>query len=129
MPAIVSNTIRLTADHFEPAAALDPAEQRKLHGRLEQIDYTAYTANTEIVGRTLKEVDLALFKRLAESAAQARVRWVATALALSERPGAPLSPAQVEQLTAARRAFEELSDAYDGLRRLVERGYLPVREG
>ena len=30
-------------------------------------------------------------------------------------------------VTAARTAFEELSEAYEGLRRMVDRGYVPMK--
>jgi hypothetical protein len=35
-----------------------------------------------------------------------------------------LTPDQINQLGVLRRAFEELSEAYDAMRRMVERGYL-----
>jgi hypothetical protein len=33
----------------------------------------------------------------------------------------------VQQIATLRTAYEELTEAYNGLRRLVERGYLPYR--
>ena len=33
----------------------------------------------------------------------------------------------VQQVANLRKTFDELTEAYDGLRRLVERGYLPFR--
>ncbi len=41
--------------------------------------------------------------------------------------GAPATPDQVARLTAARTAYDELAEAYDALRRMVERGYLPLK--
>lgn len=121
-------TTRRPPDHFEPEADIDPAEQRKMRGQLERIDYTAYAANREIISRTLAQTDLESFKRLALAAAQARARWVGIAVMLAETTPSP-SPTQIEQLGVARRAFEELSEAYEGMRRMVERGYLPMRAG
>ena len=40
---------------------------------------------------------------------------------------AALSPAQVNDLAAQRRAFEELTEAYEAMRRMVERGYLGIQ--
>ena len=124
MPSIVINSTRSRgADHFEPEAALDPQEQRKLPGYLGQIDYAAFAANQEVVSKALGDVDLGKFQRLAIAAAHARAQWVAVALAMTETPGAP-SAQQINDLTALRRAFDELADVYEAMRRMVERGYL-----
>jgi len=66
-------------DHFEPEAFLDPVEQRKLRGHLEQIDYVAFAANRELLGQALGPVGTAVFQRLAVAAAQARAQWVSAA--------------------------------------------------
>jgi hypothetical protein len=44
-------------------------------------------------------------------------------LALADR-GATPTEAQVKHLAALRSTYEELSEAYEGTRRMVERGYL-----
>ena len=41
--------------------------------------------------------------------------------------GYALGPAEAQKLAGMRAAYEELSEAYEGLRRMVERGYLPYR--
>lgn len=120
----IATTRWRSSEHFEPEAALEPAEQRKLRGHLEQIDYAAYAANREVVSGFLGRTDLGKFQRLAIAAAQARARWVAAAVAMSESPHA-LSPAQADELAILRRAYEELTEAYDAMRRMVERGYVP----
>jgi len=122
-----SNT-RRTHDHFEPEAMLDPQAQRRLRGQMERIDYTVFASNREVIGQTLGHADAAMFQRLAVAGALARAQWLAAALAVTENPHAP-APAQVEKLSQLRAAFEELTEAYEGLRRLVERGYLPFRDG
>jgi hypothetical protein len=122
--AIVSSVTRPRGnDHFEPEVILDPAEQRALRGNLEQIDYTVFAANKEVIARTLREVDPTKFQKLALAAAEARAQWIAAALELSEHGHAP-SAQQVEQLTTLRTAYDELTEAYEGMRRLVERGHL-----
>ncbi len=125
MSSIVTSSYRRQSDHFEPQD-IDPAEQRRLRGLLEQIDYTAFVSNREVVGQMLKGVDSGTFQRLAVMTATARARWVAEALRLSES-GSPVTPDQTARLTAYRTAYDELSEVYDGLRRMVERSYLTLK--
>ena len=125
MSTIQTSSYRRTRDHFEPQD-IDPHEQRRLRGLMEQIDYTAYISNREVVVQMLATVDDGHFQRLAIMVATARAKWVAEALRQSES-GAPSTPDQIARLTAARTAFEELSEAYEGLRRMVDRGYVPMK--
>lgn len=123
MSSIVSNGAHPRTERFEPEPALDPSEQRKLRGHLEQIDYAAFAANRTVVGQAMGRIDLAKFERLAVAAAHARSRWVAAAISMTEQ--APnLTPDQVTQLGVLRKTFEELTEVYDAMRRMVERGYL-----
>ena len=124
MPFTMTNTVRKVRDHFEPEANLDPQEQRALRAHLEQIDYAAFAANKEVLAKHIDHADLPRFQRLAISAAQARARWIATAIALAEKPEA-MTPEDVARLTSLRTTYEELTDAYAALRRMVERSYLP----
>jgi hypothetical protein len=126
MASIVTNSTRQRQDHFEPEAALDPQEQRKLRGHLEQIDFAAFAANREVLSKAFGQTDLATFQRLAVSAAQARAQWVAAAIAAARADHAPNAD-QVARLAALRQSFEELTQAYEALRRMVERGYLPYQ--
>lgn len=125
MSSIQTGTYRRQRDHFEPQD-IDPQEQRRLRGLLEQIDYAAFVANREVVGQMLPALTAANFQRLAVMAATARAKWVAEGLRQSES-GAPSTPDQIARLTSARTAFEELVEVYDGLRRMVERGYITLR--
>jgi hypothetical protein len=117
-----SHLWRSGADHFEPNEGDDPQAQRQLRGQLEQIDYTAYAANRKLLV-ALGKADAAKFERLATAAALARAQWMAAALAASD--GAPPSAEQIALIAQHRGAYEELTEAYSALRRLVERGYLP----
>ncbi len=94
-----------------------------MRGLLEQIDYTAFAANKDIIGQGLGAGDIRKFQRLAAAAAQARAIWVAQALAASAN-GGKLTPADLDQLSHLRGVYEELAEAYEGLRRMVERGYV-----
>lgn len=126
MSFTMTSTVRKVSDHFEPEAAMSPQEQRALRGHLEQIDFAAFAANREILAKALGHADLDRFQRLAIAAAQARARWAAASMTLSQKAEAP-SAQDIDQLAALRRAYEELTEAYEGLRRLVERGYLHYR--
>jgi hypothetical protein len=123
MSTIVTNSRRAVQDHFEPEAMLDPQEQRRLRGHLDQIDYAAFAANREIIGKTLGATDMAKFERLAVCAAHARAEWVGAALAVTEHTHTP-SDAEIARLAALRTAYDELAEAYEAMRRMVERGYL-----
>ena len=125
MSTIQTSSYRRQRDHFEPHDA-DPQEQRRLRGLLEQIDYSAFIANREVIGAMLPGLDAAVFQRLAVQTATARGKWVAEALRQSES-GAPSTPDQIARLTSARTAYYELAEAYEGLRRMVERGYLTIK--
>ena len=125
MSTIQTSSYRRQRDHFEPQDA-DPHEQRRLRGLLEQIDYSAFVANREVIGQMLPKLDASMFQKLAVLTATARGKWVAESLRQSES-GAPSTPDQIARLAAARNAYEELAEAYEGLRRMVERGYVAIR--
>jgi len=123
MSTTLSSYRRAVQDHFEPESDLDPQAHRRLRGQLEQIDYTTYASNKGVISARLGKVDAESFQRLAVAAAEARARWVAAGLEFSQQPQA-VTAEQVAQLAALKSAFVELADVYEGLRRMVERGYL-----
>lgn len=125
MSTIQTSSYRRQRDHFEPQDT-DPHEQRRLRGLLEQIDYSAFVANREVIGQMLPKLDASMFQRLAVMTATARGKWVSESLRQSES-GAPSTPDQIARLASARAAYEELAEAYEALRRLVERGYASIR--
>lgn len=125
MSTVLTQSRRRSRDHFQPED-MEPQEQRRLRGLLEQIDYAAFISNREVIGHTLAGVDVAAFQKLAVLTAQARARWAGEAVRLAES-GAPATPDQVARLTSARTAYEELAEVYDAMRRMVERGYLPLK--
>lgn len=124
MSAIRTSSTRKTGyDHFEPQDFDDPQLQKRIRGYLEQIDYTAFAANREILGQTVGAIDTARLQHLAVAAAHARAAWVKQALVVSEG-GASADMQQIDKLAHLRFAFDELSEAYEGMRRMIERGYL-----
>lgn len=125
MSFTMTSTVRKVSEHFEPEAPLSPHEQRALRGHLEQIDYAAFAANREVLAKVVGHADLERFQRLAVAAAHARARWVASAIAIAQKP--EQTPEDIARLATLRAAFEELTESYNALRRLVERGYVPLR--
>ncbi|WP_339914763.1 hypothetical protein [uncultured Brevundimonas sp.] len=125
MSTVQTSSYRRSRDHFEPQDA-DPQEQRRLRGQLEKIDYSTYIANREVIGQMLADVDATAFQRLAVCTANARGKWAAEAMRLSES-GSPVTPDQTARLISHRSAYEELAEAYEAMRRMVERGYLTLR--
>jgi hypothetical protein len=126
MSTRVSSFKRYSQDHFQPQDDVDPNAQRKLRGQLEQIDYTAFASNREVINALLGSADAAKFQRLAVAAAHARASWVKAALSMTET-SATLDPAQIAKLHDLRASYEELTEVYEGFRRMVERGYLNYR--
>jgi long-subunit acyl-CoA synthetase (AMP-forming) len=118
-----TSTVRSSLDHFQPELNDDPQAQRRLRGQLEQIDYTAFIANRDAIAAILGSVSAARFEKLAVATAKARAEWGAAALALAEQ-GRALSASEKAALTLLRESYVELSEAYEALRRMVERGYL-----
>jgi len=116
-------TLRSGTDHFEPSEINDPQSQRQLHATLEKIDYTAYAANRKEVAEKLGKVDIGQFERLAAAAARARCEWIEAALLVSSGPE-QTNIAQTNHLAELRTTYDELTAAYEGLRRLAERSYL-----
>jgi hypothetical protein len=110
-------------EHFQPEAALDPQDLRRVRTRLEQVDTATFEANRQHLARTVGRVDIRSFQRLAAASALARGDWVTAALRATEQSHTP-SAAEIAKLAQLRATFEELTAAYDALRRMVERGYL-----
>ena len=117
--------MRTKADHVEPNEIDDPRVQRLLHAALENIDYTAYAANRRQVAETLTKIDIAQFEKLAATAAKARCQWIAEALHVASASDLP-DAGQIRKLAELRSNYMELTEAYDALRRLVERNYLAL---
>jgi hypothetical protein len=52
MGTMMTAMTRSRRDHFEPSDS-DPQEQRRLRGHLEQIDYTAFVSNREVIPQVM----------------------------------------------------------------------------
>ena len=121
--ATVTSSFRRVSDHFEPDLVDDPAEQRKLRGYLEQIDCTVSQANKAVISRKLNHVTTDDFQNLALASAKARTDWVEASVGLAAAKRS-LTPDEVKALAHLRTAYDELAEAYEATRRMVERGYL-----
>jgi hypothetical protein len=126
MGKIVTSSYRRVSDHFEPDLVEDPHEQRKRRGHLEQIDYTVFAANQAVMAKTIHSVGIDDFQNLALSASKARSAWVDAAMSAA-RSRSPLTEEEVKRLSLLRGAYDELSEAYEAMRRMVERGYLQFK--
>ena len=118
MSVMATQYRRIGPDHFEPQD-LDPMAERRLRGQLEKIDYTAFAANREVIGAAVGKLKPSDFQKLALGVAQARAAWVKAALAAGPSPDADA----IARLCTLHTAFNELGEAYEATRRLVERGY------
>lgn len=118
-----TSTVRSSLDHFQPEMNDDPQAQRRLRGQLEQIDYASFVASRDAIASKLGRVSAERFRKLAEATGRARAEWAGAALALSES-GRALTSAESGALTLMRETYQELAEAYEALRRMVERGYL-----
>jgi hypothetical protein len=123
MAKTMTSSYRRTSDHFEPDLVEDPVEQRKRRGHLEQIDYTVFAANQAVMNKTIHHVTIEDFQNLALSASKARGAWVDAAMSAA-RSRSPMSEQEVQRLAHLRSAYDELCEAYEAMRRMVERGYL-----
>ena len=119
-----TSTIRRHSDHFQPDD-VDPQDARRLRGQLEAIDYAAFAANREVLAQSVGQVTMQSFQRMAVAAALARGKWIREAMAMSADPTLAL-PQRVQRLTELRQTFEELGEAYEAMRRMVERGYVTL---
>jgi hypothetical protein len=118
-----TGSFRRQHDHFEPEDDSDPHAARRIRGQLEQLDYTAFASNKEVIGQLLGATDALQFQKLAVAAAHARAVWVGHALKVAES-GGRVTPEDLARLAHLRATFEELTEAYEALRRIVERGYV-----
>lgn len=107
---------------LESAELLDPKARKALKAALGKMDLAVYAANQEIIGRVLPDLDQQDVVRFAVVVAERRAQYVKEALRLTRTTREP-SPAEIAGLAALRAGYDELSAAFEALRRLIERGY------
>lgn len=103
---------------------LDKEARRRLASFLEQIDVAIFSANREIIHKSIPDLNRDSFIRFAVIVAEARANYVRLALELAKK-GHP-GEADVARLRAAREAFDELTHAFEATHRLIKRGYTGI---
>lgn len=111
-------------DHLVSKDMLDRESARKLQKFLEEIEMGIFNANREVIRKAVPELNRDSFMAFAVRVAEARARYVKTALELSGTPNP--SAADIARLKAAREASDEMVHAFEATKRLIERGYTVV---
>ena len=84
-------------------------------------------ANQEIIGACVPDLNKKKIHAFAVLVSRLRASYIALAFKMctSGEDGEP-DPALIESLRTRREMFEEARDAYEALRRAIERGYIEV---
>ncbi len=95
----------------------------------EELEQGVRTANREIIGARIPELNKDKIHALAVMVGRLRASYLELAFQLcAAGDGAAPDATIIEGLRARRRMFEEARDAYEALRRAVERGYIDIPE-
>lgn len=127
MSRIVGHTDLEKVDRL---ATQDVLDKRALHALAvfrDEVEMAIYSANREIIGQVIPQLNRDTFIRLAVTVAEARAHYIklgvdATASASTKVP----APAAITALAQAREAYEELLHVFQAAERVIERGYVPV---
>jgi hypothetical protein len=112
-------------DSYTAPELLEPAARKAIKAQLDEFAFAAFTADQEIVRREMPVLRRGDVQQLVVAGAEARIRWIQRALAVSRAKGAP-DAAEIEELARLRQTYEEFAAAFEGIRRLVERGYTHI---
>jgi hypothetical protein len=95
----------------------------------EELEQGVRTANREIIGARIPELNKDKIHALAVMVGRLRASYLELAFQLcATGDGAAPDPTVIEGLRERRRMFEEARDAYEALRRAIERGYIDIPE-
>lgn len=108
-------------DHFVTKDMLDRESQRKLQKFLEDVEMSIFTANREVMKKAVPELTRESFVAFSVRVAEARARYIKIALELSAK--ANPTPDDIAHLRKAREANDELLQAFEATKRVIERGY------
>lgn len=109
-------------DRFMTKEMLDTNARRKLQKFMEDIEIAIYGANREVIHKAIPDLNRESFMAFAVRVAEARARYIKTALEIVAKGPVP-SPEDLTRLKAAREANDELLHAFEAAQRLIERGY------
>jgi hypothetical protein len=103
-----------------------PARQQRF---LANVETMTRAANREIIHRHLPAVTADTATRMAVLVAELRARYLEAAMRLVDREGgvAPDS-GEMAQLARAREMYDEAVQAFEALRRAIERGYVDIAD-
>lgn len=108
-------------DHLVSKEMLDRESARKLQKFLEEVEMAIFSANREVMKKAVPELTRDSFMAFAVRVAEARARYLKTALELAAITNP--SAADISRLKAAREANDELVQAFEATKRVIERGY------
>ncbi|WP_341913081.1 hypothetical protein [Ferrovibrio terrae] len=108
-------------DHLVSKEMLDRESARKLQKFLEEVEMAIFSANREVMKKAVPELTRDSFMAFAVRVAEARARYLKIALELATitNPSAD----DIGRLKAAREANDELVQAFEATKRVIERGY------
>ncbi len=93
----------------------------------EELEHGIRTANREIIGARIPELNKDTIHGLAVMVGRLRASYLELAFKMcAAGDGTEPDASFVEGLRARRQMFEEARDAYEALRRAVERGYIEI---
>ncbi len=127
MSRIVGTTDLEKVDRLVTQDLLDKRALHALAVFRDEVEMAIYTANREIIGQVIPQLNRDTFIRLAVMVAEARAHYIkvgvdATLAAGTKGP----APATIAALSEARQAYEELLHVFQAAERVIERGYVPV---
>jgi hypothetical protein len=108
-------------DHLVSKDMLDRDSQRKLQKFLEEVEMAIFSANREVLKKSVPELTRDSFMAFAVRVAEARARYLKIALELANKTNP--SADDIAHLKAAREANDELVQAFEATKRVIERGY------
>lgn len=105
----------------------DPGWARARSRLLDRLEVAVREANRAVLRERVPELNEPALMRLAIAVARLRGAYLAEALQLGHHHG-QATPAEIDRLEQARRAFDEGVAAFEALERAISRGYIDIIE-
>jgi hypothetical protein len=106
----------------------DPGWERARSRLLDKVEIAVREANRAVLREKISELSDTAFMRLAVTVARLRGDYLAEAMRFGQDGRGQVSPAEVERLAHARRAYDEAVHAFEALERAISRGYIDISE-
>lgn len=104
----------------------DAVRLRQQRHFFDQLDQSIHDVNREVIHGLIPKLDRETFRKMAETVAKLRVKYIASAVQLST-PEA-MSHTHTAQLKQMREQFEEARAAFDAAKRAITRGYIDMAD-